>query len=137
MRDDGERPKDLVDHEGWTDLGDNHAFKYFRWAPDRELNPQYEGIADVPRFGATVAHLKPDGSPCLEAVHFDLPEVHAVEEASKRYCLANGIPYGEHYPCWQVQSWEPLTLSPSLLCNPVKGGCGDHGFIKAGKWVRA
>ncbi len=38
---------------------------------------------------------------------------------------------------WAVESWEPLTVSPSLLCTPDKGGCGDHGFIKQGRWVLA
>jgi hypothetical protein len=36
---------------------------------------------------------------------------------------------------WQVVSWEPLTLSPSLQLN-----CGcplGHGFIQNGRWVRA
>lgn len=36
-------------------------------------------------------------------------------------------------PVWQVASLDPLTLSPSLLCR----GCGNHGFIKNGKWVPA
>lgn len=35
-------------------------------------------------------------------------------------------------PLWQVQSWEPLTISPSVLCS-----CGDHGFIREGRWVPA
>ena len=35
-------------------------------------------------------------------------------------------------PKWTVESWEPLTLSPSLLCH-----CGDHGFVRQGRWVRA
>lgn len=30
---------------------------------------------------------------------------------------------------WTVESYEPLTLSPSLLCN-----CGHHGFIRNGRW---
>ncbi len=29
---------------------------------------------------------------------------------------------------------EPLTVEPSILC-PV--GCGDHGFIRAGRWEAA
>ncbi len=33
---------------------------------------------------------------------------------------------------WQLESLDPLTLSPSLLC-----GCGYHGFIKQGKWIPA
>lgn len=34
---------------------------------------------------------------------------------------------------WTLESWEPLTVSPSLLCM----GCGAHGFIREGKWVPA
>lgn len=30
---------------------------------------------------------------------------------------------------WQVESLEPLTISPSLLCP-----CGHHGFISNGRW---
>lgn len=40
------------------------------------------------------------------------------DEAGKLYPLVGG---------------EPLTLSPSLLCKT----CGDHGFIRGGKWVAA
>jgi hypothetical protein len=31
---------------------------------------------------------------------------------------------------WEVQSQEPLTLSPSIACQ----GCGHHGYIRAGRW---
>lgn len=34
---------------------------------------------------------------------------------------------------WLLESREPLTLSPSLLCRV----CGHHGFIREGKWVPA
>lgn len=34
---------------------------------------------------------------------------------------------------WTVESYEPLTLSPSLLCTI----CGHHGYIREGKWVSA
>ena len=34
---------------------------------------------------------------------------------------------------WKVENDEPITLSPSILCR----ACGDHGFIRDGKWVRA
>jgi hypothetical protein len=30
-------------------------------------------------------------------------------------------------------SQDPITISPSLLCL----SCGDHGFIRDGKWVPA
>lgn len=32
---------------------------------------------------------------------------------------------------WHVESMDPLTLSPSLLCR----ACGSHGFIREGRWV--
>lgn len=34
---------------------------------------------------------------------------------------------------WDLVSESPLTLSPSILCR----ACGDHGFIRNGKWERA
>ncbi|MGZ6376665.1 MAG: hypothetical protein ACXWPI_18345 [Ktedonobacterales bacterium] len=34
---------------------------------------------------------------------------------------------------WTLESWEPLTISPSVLCLQ----CGDHGFIRNGRWVSA
>ena len=34
---------------------------------------------------------------------------------------------------WTLESLEPLTLSPSLLCNR----CKTHGFIRGGQWVPA
>jgi hypothetical protein len=104
------------------DLGDGHFGRYVGWAPDRALNPQYEGIADIERVGMTIYHPAPgktESGHCAGFVHFDTPEVSRVftQERSR----------------WQVLSWEPLTLAPSLLC----GTCGDHGFIRNGTWERA
>lgn len=56
-----------------------------------------------------------------------------------------GHTHGENRPIWTVENLEPLTLSPSLLCtHPLRffredlgGECGDHGFIRDGKWVSA
>jgi hypothetical protein len=31
---------------------------------------------------------------------------------------------------WTVESFDPLTLSPSLLCNV----CKHHGWIRNGRW---
>lgn len=52
------------------------------------------------------------------------------------YC-AGGIQWGEPHrpgPTWTLEGEadEHITLSPSVLCS-----CGDHGFIRDGKWVRA
>jgi len=32
---------DLVDT---VDLGDDHVLTFHRWTPDRELNPQFDGV---------------------------------------------------------------------------------------------
>jgi hypothetical protein len=34
---------------------------------------------------------------------------------------------------WSRPSVAPLTLEPSVLCHT----CGDHGFVRGGKWVPA
>jgi hypothetical protein len=56
-------------------------------------------------------HLRPDGTPCVGLDYIPF-----------------GAPHG-----WVVESREPLTLSPSLLCR----ACNTHGFIRGGKWVPA
>jgi hypothetical protein len=56
---------------------------------------------------------------CGGFVGFDTPEAHEVTTPQS--------------PKWQVECWDPLTLSPSLLCR----SCGSHGFIREGKWVSA
>lgn len=35
---------------------------------------------------------------------------------------------------WSVVCVDPLTLSPSLYCDPARGGCGAHGFVRDGRW---
>jgi hypothetical protein len=114
------------------DLGDDHYLWYYGWAPDRDLNPQYAEFPDVEKAGASVGHLRPDGSYCEGAITFDVGPMSQLR-------LQKAL--------WQVQSWEPLTVSPSLLCRApvfdpdryrIAGSeCGDHGFIRAGRWVRA
>ena len=62
-------------------------------------------------------HLKPDGKPCGGgAVLFDVP-ANAYASVDK----------------WTLVSEEPFHLEPSLLCRL----CGDHGFIREGRWVPA
>lgn len=38
---------------------------------------------------------------------------------------------------WQVVTADPLTLSPSLHCDPSLGGCGAHGWVREGRWQPA
>lgn len=77
-----------------------------------------EGETDAP-IGVVHEHDRPDGKGRCESVAwFDVPEMRDWNPAKV---------------LWRVESWEPLTLSPSLLCTR----CGDHGFIRNGKWVPA
>jgi hypothetical protein len=108
------------------DLGHGHTLRYVGWHPDRDLNPQYDGTPDVEKWGAIVGHpvgphpLVPEYMAtgyCEGMVTFDEPVQRQIEP---------------NRPRWTVESWEPLTISPSVLC-----ACGDHGFIREGRWVTA
>ena len=70
------------------------------------------------RFGATIFHpdLKKPVEWCASGILWDV--------------LPNDVS-----PVWQLQGQadEHITVSPSLLCLL----CGDHGFIRDGKWVSA
>jgi hypothetical protein len=117
---------------GSVDLGHEHYLHYYGWAPDRRLNPQYEGLPDVERLGATIIHrvgpMEPHpgysglwGVPgwCAGSVQFKAPETEPVLHVF-------------HGATWDVMSWEPLHIEPSVLC-----ACGDHGFIRNGRWQPA
>jgi hypothetical protein len=107
----------LYKHDGEIDLGDGHWLRFMGWAPDRELNPQFANSPDNPKIGGIIRHQRDDGTMCEGAIWFDCQQTR------------------DHFPghpMWTVQSWEPLTCAPSVACH-----CGDHGFIREGKWVRA
>lgn len=106
----------MFEHKNLTEIGHGVGYVFTAWAPDRELNPQYDGIPDVDRFGLIYRHPAPDGSECSGSVVF--------EGEAARKVMPN-------HPQWTVDSWEPLTLSPSLLCTT----CGHHGWIKNGAWA--
>lgn len=100
------------------DIGHGHTIHYYGWPPNRVLNPQYDGIPDAPKAGLIIDHPHAKtGEPCSGGLRFDVPSMRAVAPESA---------------FWQVESWEPLTISPSVLCP-----CGDHGFIREGRWVPA
>jgi hypothetical protein len=67
-----------------------------------------------------IDHYHPNsrGGWCGGCALFDLPEVR------ERYHPSN---------TWHVESRDPLTLSPSLLCQ----ACGRHGYVRGGVWVPA
>lgn len=82
-----------------------------------------EGI----KVGLLESHPMPNppvpGRRCMGSVYFDTPEA--------REAAPNHFEHG--YATWQVQSLEPLTISPSVLCRT----CGHHGFLRDGRWVPA
>jgi hypothetical protein len=90
------------------DLGDGHRLVF----------SEYKGEA---RVGANVLHPPVEGK-C------DGQGWIAFEDTSwSRLFATNPI------ATWKVETREPFTISPSILCR----ACGDHGFIRDGKWVRA
>jgi len=105
------------------DLGSGVTLRFASWAPDRELNPQYDGVPDVDRYGAILSHHHPQipgDEPllCEHYITFDGEVQRQIEPP--------------HRAKWTVESWEPLTLSPSIA-SP----CGLHGFVRSGRWVPA
>ena len=67
--------------------------------------------------GVGVMHPTPDGMFCGSSALWDV-SMYAP---------------GHEPPCWTLNSLEPVDISPSLLCRT----CGDHGFVKQGRWVPA
>lgn len=94
-------------NEQTIDLGDGHTLTWSTYQDD-------------PRAGASVDHLKPDGTPCAGWI--------SIEGGAWAKSFAPGS-----IATWTLEQVDPPTLSPSLLCR----ACGDHGFVRAGRWVRA
>jgi hypothetical protein len=76
---------------------------------------------DDPRAALNDYHKTPDGKDCHGFISF------------RGGAWANTFKDNPEHQAWDVQSWEPLTLTPSLLCR----ACGDHGHITNGKWVKS
>lgn len=88
------------------------------WPPVVTLGPgrtlQRVDNSDGTVYGFIETHPRPDnGQPCEGGIALRTAEVK--------------------HPSWVVESVDPITLSPSILCK----GCGTHGFVTDGKWVTA
>lgn len=99
---------DPHDDETAVFLDDRHAYHLVYWP--HTVSPSSDG--DVPA-GITEMHQRADGQWCAGYVPFDR--------------------HDQPGECWTVESDDPLTLSPSLLCRE----CQEHGWIREGKWVPA
>lgn len=107
-------------NDGREDIGHGVWIRRYGWHPDRVLNPQHIGVPDVDWAGIIVGHRHADGTECQGAVSF----------------AGTGLPnWRDRQPRWDVLSWEPLTLSPSIL----RRDCPEqlHGFVREGRWVPA
>lgn len=101
------------------DLGHGHTIQFIAWKPDRGLPEnaeRYRDMPDNPRCGAVVKHPSPDGECARVGSYIGLDPNMNTSDAT-----------------WQILQDEPLTLAPSLLCMR----CGDHGWIRDGRWVPA
>jgi hypothetical protein len=114
------------------DLGDGHSLVWTDWDPDLELNPQYLGLPPErpgEHHGAIIRHpAGPTPQTWSDAFLEGLCEGGIVFDTERN----RATPAWDAQARWQVDSWDPLTISPSVLC-----ACGDHGFIREGRWVRA
>jgi hypothetical protein len=101
------------------DFGSGVSGQFFSWAPDRSIpaNAQrYATLPDIERCGMSFEHRRPDsGDSCGGFLTFDSKVARVVFPDHAR---------------WKVESWQPLTLSPSVLCRT----CGRHGYVIAGRW---
>lgn len=120
----------MADLKEWErDLGNGIVLAYTSWAPERAINPQYadeEEWPDVDRYGASITF--PDG--CRGHITFD---GHVAEKHNQRAREAGR----KESPTWTVESWDPLTISPSILDHGSDTCAGHHGYIREGKWVEA
>lgn len=96
------------------DLGSGRDAVYFTAHDDAEQLGEVIGLIETHPL-QRVFDDRPAGAECAGVVFFDVPG----NEVDR--------------PKWTVECWEPLTLSPSILC----GLCGNHGFIRGGRWVEA
>ena len=94
-----------------VDLGQGFSLTFFGWHPDRELNPQYANLPDIELVGASLI--------CRHGNEGALLFNHAHREVFPGRSV------------WDVTSWAPLTLTPSIQMPCC------HGVIMGGKWIDA
>lgn len=99
-----------AEHEH-VDLGQGHLLSWI-----------VAGEGDGTRIGAIIDHKTPAGADCAGSVQW----ADSVWQRQHPESTVNRAR-------WQLERLEPLTISPSVHCL----ACGDHGFIRDGKWVPA
>lgn len=103
---------DRFEGENVLDLGSGHKLKFYTCKDGGDT-----------RVGGTLLHPKGPIETgayageewCCGSVAFDIPQAASLTG-----------------PKWQLLNIDPLHIEPSVLC-----GCGDHGWIRDGKWISA
>jgi hypothetical protein len=107
------------------DLGDDH---WASWLYNDVKTGDLAGLIVVRRCSVS------ESGYCDGYLNFDSPENRAIDEKNRAYYREKEGKEVPPRPMWQVQSLDPLTISPSVQSLHE---CRDHGFIQNGKWVRA
>jgi len=113
------------------DLGSNHWLRFTCWAPDRKLNPLAH-LPDNDHIGGIIRHIKSDGQECQGSIWFDCPQTREVFAGRPLWTVTGLYERQEGNSGKMVTCWDKLTCTPSFLCH-----CGDHGFVRQGRWVVA
>lgn len=114
-----------------------------------ELNPQWlgagsEGISDA--AGNPVPYRRGVGltfdCPCASCTEKRKQDPESAFYHSVVVMFQNpldGQPFGGEHAYWKREgdTFETLTLTPSILKNPERGGCGWHGWVKNGEVLTA
>ena len=98
---------------GVLDLGHDHYAKGCLRAGDD--SDTVIGFHVLHRKGPKPIATFGDSAWCMGGITLDVPEAAGLAGAR-----------------WTLVAYDPLTVAPSFLCD-----CGDHGFIRDGKWVPA
>lgn len=95
---------------GWADLPTDIII-------DLGNDTKYSKVVDKDKkwIGINEWHLNPNGELCGGWVPFDVKSDYINPNNPTK---------------WTVESYEPLTLSPSLQCTT----CGHHGHIRNNRW---
>lgn len=80
------------------------------WLDDNHAVEFTTRQGDTEPSGALLPHRKPDGDWCV-----------------------GGFDWRGPGPNWTLVSMDPLHVEPSIHCL----SCGEHGFIRDGKWIPA
>jgi hypothetical protein len=118
----------MTDELEWHDLGSGHVFAWVTGDPesfptDDVRLKNWQGGGDN-LVGIIERHPRAD----------DPGQIH---EGGVYFIAAASSPTARSI--WQVVSLEPLHIEPSVHCvkDEQHRGCGNHGFIRDGRWVPA